>query len=765
MKTFFQGKSFLWLLVLCAGLFVSCTGNNQAVQVKYGNRSKGDSLRLSNRYFPEFGVWQWREDDLFTNRYIRMIDEANEKTPYNFLIPFLRFPHYEVVDSAVHDYVKRVAKYAAQKNVQLAPDLDIRNARRAYRAKYPDELQQMLRLKETDLQDADTTEVVIHSIDLNDHYSGGALTHHIALEGNLMRVYAYKKAETGIIAETLKDITADCGIVCATADSVGIRIPTQTNLTHASVLVTFTHLYPDIFGPHLMEFQRAIIEQYSDVPLIGVCKDEWGFPPYYPRFFREGLHDFWYSGHRACAYSENTGRDLPADCLLMAIGIQNRESERKVAVNRFMEMSRLRNTALEENFYHTVKAVFGNDAVVTVHATWWPYPDKCEFLKNGLDWWTAKRDWAQTDEVTPYAVRTALCKKWGSPVWYNMYYKTDLAPQMWSSALAGGRIDYLPYQSLFHPDVMSAECRIRLLNFISESPPDCPVAVVFGHHAAMNWAGPYYDDAGMALADSLWHAGYPTDLIPSTEIANGSLTVDGNGTIWYGKQAYAAVVLYHPEFENAPLADFFNKAAQGNTALFRVGEWTEDFDGKPLDGNRLLPASMTVASEVQDAFLQVCRTLAGKRIPKQTPVTATLDNTFFQLRDFEHVSYAPPTTGFSRMIDGTIVQIAGTRNISGDTIRMNFKVRDFDVYVDAIGVAAVRLDENGNPETLAAGGLKSFKAGTFEIRLDERTDLALWKDPNGKWQGVIQGWQGAAIPDVLLQITANWERLSIPVSP
>jgi hypothetical protein len=756
MKTFFQGIIFLWLLV-------SCTGN-QPVQVKYKDYSAGDDLRLSNLYFPEFGVQNWREDDFFTDNYKQMIDEANEKTPYNFLIPFLRFPHYEVVDTTVHDYVKRVAEYAMQKNVQMVPDLDVRNARRAYRTKYPDELQQMLRLRETGLPETGATDVVIRSIDLNDHYSGGMLTHHISLEGKLLKVYAYDKSESGILTETLRDITGNCEVSYANADSVSIKVPAQINCTHASVLVAFTHLYPDIFGPHLMEFQRAIIEQYSDVPLVGVCKDEWGFPPYYPRFFREGLHDFWFSEHRAKAYADGTGRDLLADCLLMAIGAQNRESERKAAVNRFMEMSRLRHTALEEDFYHTVKTVFGKDAAVTVHATWWPYPDKCEFLKNGLDWWTAKRDWAQTDEVAPYAVRTALCKKWGSPVWYNMYYKMDMTTQMWSSALGGGRIDYLPYQSLFHPDIMLAECRIRLLNFIVESPTDCPVAVIFGHHAAMNWAGPYYDDTGMALIDSLWHTGYPADLIPTTEIMNGSLTVDENGTIWYGKQAYAAVVLYHPEFENAPLADFFHKAAQGNTALFRVGEWTEDFDGKSLDGNKLLPASMTVAGDTPDAFAKVCQTLNGKQVPKQTPATEILDNTFFQLRDFEHTSFAPPTTGFSRMIDGTVVHVAGTKNISGDTIQTSFKVRNCDVSVDAVGVAAVRLDENGNLEALVAGGLKSFNAGNVEIRLDDRVDMALWKKPDGKWQGVIQGWQGDA-PDALLQITADWERLRVPVPP
>jgi len=756
MKTLLN--NLLLLLLLSA-----CGNSDNNFTVKYKAFSKGDDLRLSNLYYPEFGVQNWQSRDFTTDSYKQMIDEANEKTPYNFLIPFLRFPDYEVVDTVVHNYVKKVAEYSATKNVSLVPDLDIRNARRAYKAQYPDELQQMLRLKETELTGKKTVEITIRSIDLNDHYSGGALSHHISLEAKLLKVYAYNKGDEGYLTETLKDITGECEVKYLGADSVIVDIPTQGNLTHCAVLVTFTHLYPDVFGPHLMEFQSDIIKQYGDMPLSGVCKDEWGFPPYYPRFFREGCHDFWYSEHRAKQYAKDTGgRDLTADCLLMAIGSQGHSAERIAMINRFMEMSRVRHTALEEDFYNTVKAVFGKDAVVSVHATWWPYPDKCEFLKNGLDWWTAKRDWAQTDEVAPYAVRTALCKKWGSPVWYNMYYKSDLAPQMWSSALGGGRIDFLPYQSLFNPEIMLAECRIRLLNYISNSPIDCPVAVVFGHHNAMNWASSGYDDVGMALIDSLWHEGYPADLIPTTEIMNGSLKVDDNGVVWYGKQAYKAVVLYHPDMENVQLADFFSKVTA--TELFRIGDWTVNFDGQLVEGNKLLPASMKGVKDVTEAFEMVVSLLKEKKILPQTPATGILDNTYFNLRDFEHVSYCPPTTGFSRLIDGTVIQVAGTDNISGDTIRNTFKVADYEAVVDAVGVVAVHLDANGNVDAFVAGGLKYFKVNDFEINLDRRIDIAMWKNVKGVFQGVVQDFDGK-LPETLTALTPHWDRLKIPVPP
>ncbi|MBE0655804.1 MAG: hypothetical protein IH594_18530, partial [Bacteroidales bacterium] len=119
-------------------------------------------------------------------------------------------------------------------------------------------------------------------------------------------------------------------------------------------------------------------------------------------------------------------------------------------------------------------------------------------------------------------------------------------------------------------------------------------------------------------------------------------------------------------------------------------------------------------------------------------------------------------TGFCRLIDGTLIQVAGTHRVSGDPIRTEMNITDHPVSFDAEGIAAVRLDPEGNVQALAAGGLKKFKAGNLEILLDDRVDLALWIDQYGKWQGVLQDWDGV-IPDPLLKITKDWSRLAIPV--
>ncbi len=722
--------------------------------------------RLPDGVMPELGCWFWQKPEFEPEGYRAFIDKVSLHSPYNLLTTSLRIADKELRDADVHDQIKAAAIYARQKGVPIVMDLDVRLARRAFQSAYPEELQQMLMLREVKFSAEDSTDVIVHSLDLNDHYTHRT-THYIPISGELMRAYSYTRDDNGIDPQTLRDITVRCTVVSSTKDSVHVRIPGDGNpKTRVCVMVSFAHLTPDVFAPHLIEFQREIVRQYADVPFAGAAKDEWGFPP--DSDGNPQKNQFWYSRYRALAYAARTGgRDLLADCLLMYAGIKGEEDQRCLAINHFLEMSWQRNCELEDDYYHTVKKVFGPKAVVATHPTWWPYPDLREFKKNGLDWWVATRDWAQTDEVTPFAVRTALAKKWGSPVWYNMYYsknKADYERAVWSFALAGGRVNYhRPWPSegledarneLLRDDLMRAESRVRLLNFISTSPINCPVAVVFGHACAMNWAGPAYNDVGMSIADSFWRMGFPADLIPTSEIENKNLYIDKAGWICYGEQRYAAVVLYHPEFEKASTAAFFNLAAKGSSKLFRAGDWTRDFNSHPFNGANALPQCMVVDSNPESLVEKVCAALRAQNVVPQTSASS-------QLKGFGHVSASPPTSGFCRLIDGTFVQIAGTHNVAGDTIQSTMTIRGYKAAFDAIGVAAVRLDDKGNIQAFAAGGLKFISVGSLKISLKKRVDVALWKNEQGNWIGVIQDWKGA-IPAELLSLTKDWKRLDVP---
>lgn len=728
---------------------------------------------ILSRTPPVIGAWFWGEEQFEPDGYKSFIDQVSEHSCYTLLTTGIRLRGRDITDIDVHNQVKLAAEYAKEKGIGFTIELDPRLAPRKFEGLYPDELQESLWLEEISLSDKTPVETTIHSVILSDHMTGSR-TPYIPLKSSLARAYVYQKTPEGINSETLKDITRECEVVISSNDSIIIRLPVNKRYDglHACVMVTFTYLTPDIFAPHLMEFTRNIIRSYSDVPLAGGMRDEWGFPPSFPPDRMVSGNHFWYSGHYAATYAEKTGgRELLEDCLLMSIGIKGKEQQRYMAINHYMELNRQQNTLLEDDFYQTIKEVFGPDAAVVTHPTWYPYPNRFESKKNGLYWWAAKRDWAQTDEVTPFGVRTALSKKWNSPVWYNQYYSTDrndYEEEIWSYALAGGRINYHPlypsekkrlerHTELFNGDLMRAESKIRLLNFISDSPLDCPVAIVFGHTAAINSAGASFDDVGMELLNSLWHAGIPTDLIPSSEIEEGSLCIDPNGGIRYGKQQYAVVILYNPEFEKTSTADFFHQASRGSGRLIRMGNWTMDFDGNTFDGNSALPKQMIVGKDIQTVVSMVSKELRKQKIDLQTPATRLSEG-------FGYISNIPPTQGYTRLIDGTLIQVSGKDNPAGDPIRSTKKIGKYTVMFDAVGVAAVRLDKEGQVEALAAGGLKQFKTKDFIIDLEERIDLALWKNDNGEIEGIIQGYEHD-IPEQLLKITSKWTFLTVPVHP
>ncbi len=348
---------------------------------------------LPSNVLPVQACWFWSDDVFEPEGYKTYIDSISVHSPYNLISASVRLFGRETLSGAVHGQMKKATEYAASKGISMVADLDVRTARRAFESKYPNELQEMLILKEIALYKGKSADVSIFSKDLTDHYTGRT-THYIPLSGRLLRVYSYDTKEKKIDPLSLKDITDNCVVINSCSDSVCVRLPAAEKDKNVCVMVSFTHLYPDVFSPHLIEFQHEIVQRYADVPLAGVFKDEWGFPPC---FDRGALgNQFWYSQFRAKAYAERTGgRDLLADCLLMYKGIDGKERERLRAINIFMEMSRQRNAEIEAGFYRSVKEVFGKDAAVTTHPTWYPYPDWHEYKKNGLDWWQVKRDWAQ----------------------------------------------------------------------------------------------------------------------------------------------------------------------------------------------------------------------------------------------------------------------------------------------------------------------------------------------------------------------------------
>jgi hypothetical protein len=105
------------------------------------------------------------------------------------------------------------------------------------------------------------------------------------------------------------------------------------------VMAAFALFTPDVFAPHLLSFQREILQSYRGAAFAGACKDEWGFPGGNSR-----PDDYWFSRFLAEAYARRCpGHDLPRDFLLMFKGERGRGSERDAAINHYMDLCWRRN--------------------------------------------------------------------------------------------------------------------------------------------------------------------------------------------------------------------------------------------------------------------------------------------------------------------------------------------------------------------------------------------------------------------------------------
>ncbi len=690
----------------------------------------GDSNRLPASLPPEIYAWFWVEDAEFAGEgYKTFVDMIVENSNFGLLTTTLRAPKREITRPDTHDQIKRGVEYARSRGLRVALDLDVRLARGTFRRRFPDQQQWMLRIRSFPAGSRGRAE--IESMELLDHMTWPEARYD-CMRGRVAAVFRFDRGrpQAPLIAvsdyKTLEESPRRVVIEAAPGER-----PASTELILAAA---FEHETPDVFAPDLLRFQRDIYDQYADVPLDGALKDEWGFPPVFNQGPKDG--DFWYSSALEAEYGRAGGGDFIRDAVLMTLGAGASHEQRLAAVNRYMRLILTRNAAVETAYYELVKRTFGPRAFAGTHATWGFMPSGDAF-KNGYDWWQARRDYGQTDEHWPLPVRTSLAKKMGGPVWFNQFYDPRIeayAAEIWRNARAGGRVNFHPpwpsvlgteRDLLLRSPVMQAARRIRLLNFVSRAPVDSPVAVVFGHAAALNWVGPHFGDLGVDFAEELWAMGLRADVIPSTEIQAGALRVAEDGSVTYGPQRYRAMVFVNPEYEPISTFEFLRAAARSKTAVFLRGASRRTFQGRP----RPAEDSMVAGAMVDPTPGRVAQYLWNWHT--------------------DRVSALDPV----RLTDGACMLARGESDPAGDPIAETFFCGGFRVTVRAKGVVAVRFT-GAELDGFAASDLESFEGGQIVLRLDRPADVALWREPGGAWRGVFQG--AGAIPEELLRITKDW---------
>lgn len=669
----------------------------------------------------------------------RIFDAYREKSDWNVITYTLRC----VLDLSSPEVQRRVAVAAArakEMGIELLMDIDPRIMRNEFLSRWPEDC---LRLRQFEIVEPDaegTARFKAVEDFMQDHMCWGANSPYSGWrEGRLVAVSAVK----GKDLSTLRPIAAE--EVACTSNSVSGTVrglaPGETLLAE----VEFPLKAPDPYSPNLLPFTREMMLRYRKLGVHGAMRDEWGFMG--PREKVQGRRAFWHSRPFAEAYARiSGGRDYGKDIVAFALGAEGPEIYG--AVNAYIRTIYEGCKITEEDFYAADKEYFGPDAYVAKHATWhtalWRVS---EHMHNGIDWWVAKRDWAQSDEGCPVPADTGMMRKFGTPLWMNEGYGPNpahYAKSLWQYMLCGGRMVYhgiyggnyldrygAPAERKYHAqaDLLSAEgVRTeeisRLLPLMTRAQIDCPVAYVFGHERLVNWLDPAYQDWGEPIAHGLGGLGYYVDAFPASEITLGTISVDSEGRIRVGGHRYEVCILYHL---SAAEQAAWDRLAGGRKLATRV------FDDPSV--------------EIVASYLDFRKTV------RQTPLLET------GLGGRRGANRLPPPDGIMTLTDGTVVRVKGASpDLAGDAISGALSAGGADVEYAARGMFAARV-KNGELTGLAGGEVTHVAAPGFTLELDAPTDIALTKI-GGEWHGV---WQtpdlSAPVPAALLKVTSRWVKL------
>lgn len=766
---------------------------------------------------PDFGCF-WSFSSLDDDSYKTFPDAVAPSGAFDAFYLTLR-SHEKIVDNQpLLEKTRQAVEYArAQYGIGTLLDIDVRIARKEFAQQYPDLLQERLFLDEKELDFTvpnrkessnsapKSLEFLFQTGSLTDHYTG---KYPYSIQGNrLAKAWIYQKNDQNeILPQTIRDVSQEVVFQSLNNEKCCVIVPESLRFsikdkfdfeehfkTFICVAAAFQLLYPDIFAEETLNLERQIYEMYRTVPAAGIGKDEWGFPPCFAR--EDNLNDYWFSRRMSEKYAETTnGRSLLDDFLLMFRPQQSRETERLQCFDDFHRLCLKQVLRYEIQNYYLSKEIWGSNAFIGVHGTWFPWPNICEFRKNGLFWWQMPRDYAQSDEFVPFCCRNSMAKATRS-TWINMFYSSYIPPYInehWTAALSAGRVHLhgiypTVADSPSHPinarilpiteaGVDRIRSKIRLLNLITNSPLNSSVAVVFGHFGVMNPLREEYKKVGVELCDHLALAGYPADLIPSDEINSVDLQnrplwfQNKDGFLQYGAQAYRYIVFYG--VNDSDRNDFEALAAlKTDKCQTHIVE---------------IPVQIESSQKIS-VLDSIINSLKEANIPVQTPWKAEQEQF---MSGTDEISTRPNRNGFALLIDGTYIRIASQNNSTGEDIILedepilsNSGQLFGTVSVQCNGLFACRFNENGILTALVATDLRFFSCNDLEINLiddfenkevPEGLDVVLLRKNEGQmiesgnaqhsWLGIFQARENN-LPDSLKKITADWQFLASPFPP
>ncbi|MDR1094019.1 MAG: hypothetical protein LBL66_07720 [Clostridiales bacterium] len=532
--------------------------------------------------------WKWDESIFSDGKAGRGLDDIVRRSDFDLI--YLSFHHlgrpYD--DPALYAELKAFADGLRAVGRGLVLDIDVRGELKGFSALCPGEEAQMIRFIEGDLDAGGNGAARVKNPSRGRTGRGATDKGPDKIAG----AWAFDKADRGKSRGGPERIDASFSDGGGGVTDFRARGGAKNAGRRFLIAAAYSRGIPDHFSPELHAYYRKMLEYHKGLGLAGAANDEWGYDVFVEAadgnlYYAES---FPYSAGLAAAYGRRFGRALDGDLFYFAYAPADDPGKSYGIIDGYTALLRARMRENNDWFYDNCKDVFGSDAFVGVHPTYWgdPYDFGFDVLQNGLGWWEAKRDFAQTDEFVLPPIRLALCHKWGGGVWYNMWYSGNTQQlhtyfaESWQNARFGGRTHYLGYEcpnepgvyNLKHPgaleQITAMERRIAELEPYQKSVPDSRVLVVFDIRAASNWLLSYGEariTRGMGTPPRIlsWTAAlfdrFLCDLIPSSEVENGSLRAE-NGVVAYGSQTYDAVIYLEADRAGTDFPALFGEYAR-----------------------------------------------------------------------------------------------------------------------------------------------------------------------------------------------------------
>ena len=697
-------KTLILIISLVLLLLVSCRHEEQIRASYVGS--------FENINHPQVAYWFCAANMMPEERYKGKIDTFAMQSKYT-LIFLTERPGCNFYDTeTMHPVFERLVNYAHKKGLKIG--LQIFKTNDGTLLENTDRLMQ-------------EGEVLLDK-NGNGKYSvkaKGARALNLIIQSQLFKIYAFKKTSDGFYdPSTLKVITNSCKVK-TTINEVNLSICAGSGLKGYTAYILTQHYYNSCsnFSDQARNKIVEIFKAYADIPFDGIGLDEYkNLSIVRPQFllstkdlFRERL----YSIGMIERMKTSVGMDLDRVLFDMRYAPEGHPGLRMKAINEYMSLLRTGTLDIEQTMYQLGKQQYGKDAFIGLHNTFHNNLDGDEVWETGVSWWNIKRDYGHTDEETPAPIQLGIGMSNPMNAMYNMYYNKSLE-RIWTKALTdlryGIRTHYHAANdiqgwgvSIDQPEALKkinkVENAARLLNRFNPPFPQIKLLVVYGMEALYNW---YPDTTQRGLYDindklgmekksmQLWNNGYLNVAVPTDVIEDGRLKIDSTGRPTLNRYKFDAILFIGPEYSKEVTTKFFQNYVDKGGKLLIDGSVSYDFNGNDI-------------------------TRTWKNIASKAKATT------FSMENVEKLGLHKNNLEDGVTNEDGSYTFTSIESLLSDTpATFNFKYKNYTYSGRYKGLAAIKLDNKGNLEKLAATAFTTLKRNGREIlRLSKEADIYL----------------------------------------